>query len=181
MANELAGMTVADPSVPAPAPAEMAPAELEIPSPLADVVAGSIPGVTLPPIEGQPTPLQEFVVANFQRLNESGLEYFELPDLSSVVYNPDVITEADLPAAAEDGSLAQITPLAADFGPIAAPAPAAGAPPAAVAAPPQASGALSGARVAPDRKLETARLKNAAPAPRAAPNPVVGQLAKRAI
>jgi hypothetical protein len=161
---------------PLPAPtAPAAPAAPEFPSPFLDVVQGSVLGVTIPAIEGQTNELQEFVVQNFTQLQDAGLDYIELPDMQSVFFNPQVISEKDIQAAAEAGTLGQIAPLVEQLGappviPTAEPAPQEGP----AAAPPPANaglGVLAGVGVAPagaspgntSKKLETTRLKNAAP------------------
>lgn len=172
----------------APVAAPQAPAP-SIPSPFAEVSKGLLPAVSLAPVlDGTPDPAQEFIISNFPNLSDLGLEYLEFPDASSAVYNPSSISEKDLQTAFESGTLAEVAPPA--NAPLAAPEAAPAAPDAlaAPAAPPAASpGALAGATAQPaagspvDQSLQAARLKNLAPAPRAAPNPVPGQLARRAV
>ncbi len=193
MANELAQMTVspddatmgaeADLATASASPAPAAAAGGELPSPIADVVAGAVPGFALPPIEGgQPSPVQAFVVEQFQALQDLGLDYLELPDLTSVVFNPDVISEEDLQAAADAGTLPQIAPFATELGqPVAAPAPAGASEAGPLATATVTPAGAGNAPVRTDKRLETARIKNVTPPKPATPNPVVGQLAKRAI
>lgn len=171
--NELAGASVAPQTV----PAEAAPS---LPSPFLDVSEGKVPGVTLPPInDGQMNPVQEFVVSNFNAVMDAGLDYYEFEDTAeSVIFNPQKITEKELQAARDAGTLYEIAPVVQDLAPIGQPAPAAAD---SIQAPAAASAPLSGATVTPNRSLETARLKNVAPAPKNAPNPVPNQLGRRAI
>lgn len=176
MPNELANATVA---APAAAPAQQAPA---IPSPFAEVVAGQIPAVSLPPIEGdQMDPAQQFVVENLDVLMQAGLDYHDTKDGLSVIFNPKVVSLDAIQKAEKDGTLDKVAVPATSSAPAEAPAE-----PASQAAP--AAGALAGAVVAPpaanapiDRRLQQARIQNSRPAPLAAPNPVPNQLGKRAV
>lgn len=155
-----------------------APAAPAVPSPFADVLAGQIPAVSLAPITGQKTdPAQEFVVTHLDELSEAGLDYHETPDNHSVMFNPKKISAKEIDEADKAGKLFEIAPLVTDLKlpGMAAPAEASEATPAA------AGGVLSGASVPTDGKLKTARLRNVAPAPTTAPNPVPGVLGKRAI
>jgi len=172
--NELAGASVA----PQNAPAEAAPS---IPSPFVDIVEGKVPGVTLPPInDGQMSPAQEFVVSNFNALMDAGLDYYEFEDTAeSVIFNPQKISEQQLKEAREAGTLGELLPLASDLAPLGQPADAGAAPQG--PAPSASPAPLAGMTVAPNKSMETARLRNVAPAPKNAPNPVPNQLGRRAI
>ncbi len=166
MANDLSGVQVGQPAA--------APAKPALPSPFADVAAGTVPAVSLAPIQdGKTDAAQAFVVANFDSLAESGLDYHEVPDTSeSVIYNPSKITEAQINEAVKAGKLHEIAPLATDLKPL-------GGDPAAVDAPvaPLSNAVVNGNA----GSLETARVKNLTPAPKNTPNPVPGALAKRAV
>jgi hypothetical protein len=157
-----------------------------LPAPFDAVAAGQLPAVSLPPIEGETVgPLAEFVISNLDTLLAAGLDYHETKDNLSVFFNPKVVTEEAIQKAEKEGTLLEIAPLADQA--VSSPPPAeAGAPSAAAAPAPTAPAApLAGAQAqaAPrsDRKLQTARIRNLKPAPAGAPNPVPGQLAKRAL
>lgn len=190
MSPALADATVSPPEA-APAPAGTpAPA---FPSPFLDVLEGKVPGVTVPPLQpGQENEVQNYAVEHFTDLAEV-LEYTELPDMRSVFYNPQLVNEKDIQAAAEQGTLDSIAPLAVELGappsaPQAAPA-AQGVPqegPAPAAAPQTAGpGPLAGMSVAPaggppaNRTLERARLRNAAPPPANTPGGPIPVLQRR--
>lgn len=161
-------------ATPAPAP--------QFPSPFADVLAGSVPAVSLAPLHGSKTdPAQEFVVSNFEELTNAGLDYHETPDNHSVLFNPKVISADQIDKADKAGELFRLAPLVKDLAqPGAETAPEAAPQGQAPAAAPAPAGPLAGMQVT-DPKIKTARLKNLAPAPTNQPNPVPGQLAKRAI
>lgn len=194
MPSELAlstvGPTASTPlAAPEASPAPPAPPASPIPSPFDEVAAGKLPAVLLPPVFGERiSDAQEFVLANFKNLNELGLDYVELSDNSSVVFNPQLIDEKKIESAFKEGTLPQLVPLVESLGPIQPPAEAA---PAAPAAPPEEAPppdtSLAGATVGPagpapgGDALQTTRVKNLAPAPRAAPNPVPNQLGRRAV
>jgi hypothetical protein len=172
MANELAGAQVGAPQTPA-APA----APQGLPSPFADVASGALSAISLAPIQGeQPDPAQAFAVENFDGLANAGLDYHEIPETNeSVIFNPDKITTKQIEEAYEAGNLHEIAPLVTDLVPVGgAAAPGAELAPGAPAGPLQGATAGGGA-------LQGARLRNVAPAPKNAPNPVPGVLAKRAL
>jgi len=118
--NELASATVA------PQPVEQAGTQLapvqapEIPSPLAEVAQGAIPAALLPPVapEAGLDPAQSFIVDNFERLSELGLDAVEAPDQSTVVFNVSLVDRKTVEKAASEGTLQQL------FAPPAAAAPA---------------------------------------------------------
>jgi hypothetical protein len=177
-----------------------------IPSPFDDVAAGKIPAVTLAPIEGRQTdPAQEYIVQNFDKLPDLGLEYVELSKSHSVVFNPKETSAEELQAADKAGKLFDVAPLVRALGKdvvpklqlAPAPAPAAGAPLAASAAAPAGPAAQDTApapgasmpsaplatatasaspRVPSNRGMQAARLHNAA----ATSNDPVSLLSKRA-
>ena len=177
---------LADLPVPSAVPAPEAPApapEATIPSPFADVIAGTIPGVQLPPISreaGAPDPVQGYVIENFPELLAAGLEYTDVPGDVTVLYNPSNLTEAQIQSAAKDGTLDSLVP------PATAPAaPAAEAGLAGVAVPPpvppQTAGPAPGPAGATPPGVMRQRLANVTPPSPIKPNPIPDQLAKRAL
>lgn len=173
MAQELANASVSPQAPAAPAPAAL-------PSPFADVAAGSVPAVSLAPIQGGKTnAAQEFVVSNLDSLSEAGLDYHEVAETSeSVIFNPSKITPAQIDEAVAAGKLHEIAPLATDLKPIGGAAPQ-GAPQGAPQVAPQAA-PLANATVSSGNNaaLGGARLKNATAKP--SPDPVKS-LSKRAL
>lgn len=175
----------------APAPAQDADAQSNIPDPLDDVAAGKMPAVSLPPIlKRDVSPQAQFVVQNLKDLGKFNLAYHEYKDQGiSVVYNPKLISEAALNEAYAKKDLFGVAPLVGAPAPVdsAAPAaaPAAAEAPAASPAPESAPAApaagLSAMRVPTNKRLQSARLQNAKNPGINQPNPTVDQLAKRAI
>jgi len=160
------------PGAPTPAPQEAAP--VQVPPPFSDVVAGTVPAVAVPPIhkDTEPDPVQSFVIQNLDTLTKAGLDYYEAADLSTVLFNPSKITEAQLQEADKAGKLSSVAPQAAPPAPESAPAEAA-APLAPVQAP---SGIAAPAGVG------RTRLANVQPpGPGIKPNPVPNLLQKRAV
>lgn len=180
MANELASAQVS----PQAAPQAEPPAGSGFPSPLADVEAGSVPAISMAPIrEGKMDEIQKFTVENFDAILQSGLEYHDLPDAHSVLFNPKLISIEQIEAADKAGKLFEVAPLAKGLGtPATAQAPSAEAQPAPAAS---NAGPLSGATVsAPvpaNKGLESARIKASRPAPATGSNPVPNQLGRRAL
>jgi hypothetical protein len=193
--------TMAPPeAAPAPAPA---PAPVAFPSPLSDVVAGSLPAVTIPPVpkDGEPDPIQIYVSDRFDSLLKAGLDWHETKDQSVVLYNPDLISTEKIAAAEKAGNLNKIAPpvkqlIAAEAAAQAAPVPAgalAGAADVAAAgasaAPPAAPMPAGGLAAVPPpppavpNAVQTQRGKSLAPVPVSPimPNPVPNRLAKRAV
>lgn len=152
-----------------PAPAPAAPAAEVLPSPLLDVQKGAVPGILLPPLEqGKETDLQNFVVDNFDKLTDWGLDYVELPDLTTAIYNSDKIKEPDVLKLAEEGKIAQVLPVADKIGAPVAPqtpqnSPAPAAAPQIQPSAPQ-GGVLAGASVPSGPNLTKPRLAVMAPA-----------------
>jgi len=162
-------------AAPTPAPQEAAP--VQVPPPFSDVVAGTVPAVAVPPIhkDTEPDPVQSFVIQNLDTLTKAGLDYFEASNATTVVFNPAKISEAQLAKADKAGKLNEVAPIAAlPQGAAGAPAEGAPAPEAAPLAPVQAPAAPAG--------VGRTRLANVQPpGPGIKPNPVPGQLAKRAL
>lgn len=153
---------------------------VQLPSPFNELVQGKIPAVQIPPIDGEAMdPVQQFAVENLADLLAKGLDYHETADQRTVFFNPKKVTEKQVADAEKDGTLDKIAPVAA------APAPQQEAqqPDASANAAPAAplAAAQAIAAPAPNRQLQSARILNARPAAPLAPNPVPGQLAKRAI
>jgi hypothetical protein len=160
------------------------PVEAELPAPLPDVIAGQIPAVRVPPVNEQTMqdPIVEAVITNFGRLPELGLDVFELPDLSTIVFNPNVITQEALAEAQANGTIDQVVGAiaGAEEAQAAAPAQEAGA---AVQTAPLAQATLTGPPPVNESRLTTARIQNFAPrqVSPVEPKPVISTLGKRAI
>jgi hypothetical protein len=157
------------------------PVEAELPAPLPDIIAGTVPGILVPPVSETTMgePVVEAVVQNFGRLPELGLEVFELPDMSTIVYNPDVLTEDAILEAQANGTIEQlVTSAVAQAAENAAPAQAA-APQTA----PLAQATLTGPPPVNESRLTTARIQNFAPRQVSPiePKPVINAVSKRAI
>lgn len=157
------------------------PVAAELPAPLPDVISGTVPALLIPPVN-QATmnePIVEAVVQNFARLPELGLEVFELPDLSTIVYNPEVLTEDAIAQAQANGTLDQLV--------VPAVAQAAENTTQAQAAAPQtaplAQATLTGPPPVNESRLTTARIQNFAPRQVSPiePKPVINAVSKRAI
>lgn len=119
MPDTLATSSAAPAATPAAAP--------QFPSPFADVAAGTVPAISLAPIENRKTDeAQEFAVQNLDALKDAGVEYFELSDAHSVFFNPAKISLEQIEAADKVGKLFEVAPLAKTLTPVAtaaAPAP----------------------------------------------------------
>jgi hypothetical protein len=159
------------------------PVEAELPAPLPDVISGATPAVLIPPVNQQTLtePVVNAVIKNYGRLPELGLEAYELPDLSTVVFNPSLISEDQIKEAEANGTLAQIAIPAVGPGPEAADT--ASAPPAPVQQAPLAQATLTGPPPVNQSRLTTARVQNFAPrqVSPVEPKPVLNALGKRAI
>jgi hypothetical protein len=141
MANELANAQVTPPQTP------------ELPSPLAEVAQGVQPAAVLPPVAPNAAmdPAQEFVVSNFEVLPKIGLDIFEAPDLTTVVFNSKLLDRPTVEAAAKAGTLQEL-----------------------LAPRPQPGQALAGATVAQSRAAERPQMEvQSAPAAPALPAPKV--------
>lgn len=154
------------------------PEEATLPPPLPQLQAGEVPAVLVPPITQQmmSDPMIDAVVSNFPKLGELGLEYYEAQDLSTVLYNPDLVTAEQLKEADKNGTLAQIAqPLGAVSGEGASVAS-----PAAQSAPLATEQLPAGPS---EGQLQKARVQNLTPkqVSPVQPKPVTGQLAKRPI
>jgi len=177
MPDALANATVGGPAAP-----EAAPAAPQLPSPFSDVLAGTVPAVSLAPIHGRKTdPAQEFVVQNMDELAQAGIDYHELPDHHSVLFNPAKISSEQLDSADKAGKLFDVAPLVtklgASTGANADLAPA-GASPAQPVSGPALAGATATGPV--EGKLKSARLRAAA-APAIGAGDPVSALSKRAV
>ena len=187
--NELAGASIASPAAaaqPAPPPdapaapsaPDAAPAQApQLPAALAAVQSGKVAAITLGEFNSK-DPLHEFVASNFSDLSKMGLDYMDLSGKGnlSVVFNPQLITEAKIDALHKDGKLQSVAPMADDKGleaaapaqPAPAQAPAQDGAAAAPEAPPSdtTGGALAnasaqvGAAPKPNRGLQDAQARN---------------------
>lgn len=175
----------AAPATSALAPAA-APALAQLPSPIADVHAGTIAAISLAPITGRKTdPLQEFVVQNLDEISAAGVDYHELPDKHSVLYNPTKVTPEQLDTADKAGKLFELAPLARELGALptgpAAQSPQDGQPALSTAsAGPASAPASASAPSGGSKKLQTARLRNMASATIGTSDPL-GSLSQRAV
>ena len=145
-----------------------------LPPPLPQIQSGETPAVLVPPItkEMLADPLIDSVVNHFDQLSELGIGYYEAADQSTVLFNPEKITEEALQEADQNGTLAQIAPPLGSPAPEDQPAPQSA---------PLATEQLPAAAPAGEAKLETARIQNVAPRQVSPiqPRPVTGQLARR--
>jgi hypothetical protein len=156
------------------------PVEASLPAPLPDVVAGNIPAVLIPPVTEATLaePVVDAIIKNFDRLPQMGLEAYELPDMSTVVFNPRFVTEDQIKEAQANGTIAQLAvPAAGSPEPAEAPAPAA------AKQAPLAQATLTGPPPVNQSRLTTARVQNFAPrqVSPVEPKPVLNALGKRAI
>lgn len=186
------GQPVPDAAAPAAeaASAPVPPAPPVLPSPLADVAAGSIPAVLVPavPAHGQPDPVQTFVGDNFDLILKSGIDYHETKDKAVVLFNPKSISPEKIAEADAAGTLSKLAQPVKEFAAAAAPAPAAdetpapmAAPGALAAAPAPAPVVATGGKTPPG--VNAARRQVLAPKQVSPiqPNPVVNQLGRRAV
>lgn len=207
--NELAQAQVAPPQAAPVAPQtagqELAPDQQaqapQLPQPLDAVAAGQQPATVLPPVQPNQPPddVQEFVISNFDKLQTLGLEAFEAPDMSTIVFNPQLVGKADIENAVKTGTLDQLLSPAPQQGQELAGAAPQAAPKAAPAGPDttaidvaqQHSGQRASTNVeAPKAPASTqnmlakARVRNMGAGAKPAglvPNPVGNQLSKRAL
>jgi hypothetical protein len=173
--------TTPQPLTPEPVVPVNQPEAAVLPPPLPQLQAGEIPAILVPPITQEMVaadPAIDAIVSAFPKLGDLGLEYYEATDLSSVIYNPSKVTEADLKEAEQNGTLASI------------------AQPLQALEAAQGSGAAPGDQMAPlaaeqlpapppagEARLQSARVQNMAPKQISPiqPRPVTTGLAKRAI
>lgn len=160
-----------------------APVAAELPPPLPQLQAGEVPAVLVPPIteDLMNDPTITSVISVFGQLPDLGLETYEAQDLSTVIYNPQVIDEPTLQEAEANGNLAQVA------------MPLMGGEEMAAAPQMQAAGPLANAQVmapqpsAPSNvnksRLTTARTRNITPkqVSPVQPNPLSSQLGMRAV
>jgi len=161
-------------------PEAAAPTDTALPTPFDAIAAGQLPGLQVPPVTkeaGALDPIQDFVVSNLHTLQASGLDFTDLPNDVTVVYNPEVVTTEAIAAAFKDGTLDQLIPSAQSLQEQAAPAPAGGL--AGVPAP--TAGPAPGPAGSTPPGVNRQRLANVAPPVGLKPNPLPNQLAKRAV
>ena len=86
------------------------PVAAELPPPFPQLQAGEIPAVLIPPIteDLMNDPTITSVITIFGQLPDLGLETYEAQDLSTIIYNPQVVDEATLQEAESNGNLAQV-------------------------------------------------------------------------
>jgi hypothetical protein len=172
--------TISQPLNPEPVVPVNEPEAAALPPPLPQLQAGEIPAILVPPITQEmvaANPTIDAIVSTFPKLGDLGLEYYEAADLSSVIYNPSKVTEADLKEAEQNGTLASIAqPLQALEA-----AQGSGAPGDQMA--PLAAEQLPAPPPAGEARLQSARVQNMAPKQISPiqPRPVTTGLAKRAI
>lgn len=161
------------------------PVEAEFPAPLPDVISGTVPAIVVPPVN-QTTlqdPVVGAVVQNFGRFPELGLSTYELPDLSTVVYNAGVLTEDQIAEALANGTLDQlVVPVQQEAAPETTPeTPQIEAQ--ATQQAPLAQATLTGPPPVNESRLTTARIQNFAPRQISPiqPKPVINTIGKRAI
>ena len=196
------------PSAPATPDAPAAPAGVStappaaLPIPFNAIAAGQLPGLQIPPIhkgDNVPDALQHFVVQNLHVLMQSGIDYHDLPNHTTVLFNPSVVTKQQIEEAYKKGDLDKVVPTAAAFeehvkklASAAQPAPAGPAPaglsdvePPAGVAPAGPAGQTPAAPAKRDIAppgVSHARLANIAPpGPGIKPNPVPDRLSKRPV
>src|SRR6478736_5755002 len=168
-------------AVPTPAAAPEAPAApaAALPTPFDAISAGKLPGLQVPPVEkGKLDPIQEFVVTNLHTLQANGIEYVDLPNDTTVIYNPEVVTTEAIQKAYKEGNLDALVPTSGAFQSFvdgqAAVADVAPTPIVPSSGPSAAGSTPPG--------VNRARLANVTPpGPGLRPNPVPQMLAKRAV
>lgn len=198
--NELAQAQVAPPAQ-APAASQSQGLELApdqqaqapaLPQPLDAVAAGQQPATILPPVQPNQPPddVQEFIISNFENLPQLGLEAFEAPDLSTIVFNPQLLDRASIESAVQNGTLEQLLSppqQGQELAAAAAPAPDAAAAQVAEQHMSQRAATNVEAPKVPastQNMLAKARVRNMGAGAKPAgltPNPVGNQLSKRAI
>ncbi len=195
----LADLPVSSPEAPVAPAAPEAPvavpeaAPAALPTPFDAISAGKLPGLQVPPIhknDGVPDALQTFVVHNLHNLMQAGLDYHDLPNHTTVIFNPDVVTKEQIEKAHADGNLDKLVPTAKAFSAFMAKqaaAPEAASPLGGVpspvptpAAPPANN--MPAEVAAPPPGVSKARLANLQPpGPGIKPDPVPNRLARRAV
>jgi hypothetical protein len=181
MANELASATVAPATAPQPAPAAG-----QIPEQVAAVAAGQIPGLLVPPARKgtPPDPVYMFLVENYDLLpDQAPVDFYETANADTVIFNTGLLTQDDLAAAEEAGTLAEILiPSQAAEQPTEASQGFARTAEGTSVAPPQVSAPAMPARA--QASLAGARVRNMQGGPKVSPiqpNPIGQQLARRAV
>lgn len=187
MANELSNVRVS--AAPAPAPeAPAAPEQPQLPPPVAAVANKEVPGIIVPPVapNSAPDELQSFLIQNYTELPKiAPVDFFEAKDASTVVYNPEMLTEESLAKADTEGTLQQLLQPAEQAAPEApaAPQPAEGT---SLPAPTPNVPAMQAPKVPAGTQdaLAKARVRNMQGGPKVSPiqpNPVGQQLSRRAV
>lgn len=160
-------------TAPTPPAAPNVPVAAELPPPLPQLAEGLIPAVLIPPIteEALQIPEVESIIANFEQIYQLGLETYEAGDMSTVVFNPSLVSAEQLTEAEGNGTLAQLAmPLLGDgalAGEMAAPAPA-----------PAPAQPLAGAGLSPTSRANNMQPPQVSPIQ---PDPITSQLARRAV
>ena len=157
------------------------PVAAELPPPLPQLQAGEIPAVLVPPITEplMQDPTIKSLLTIFGQLPDLGLETYEAQDMSTIIFNPQVVDEATLQEAEGNCTLAQVAmPLLGE-----APEPEAQAPGAVPAPGPLAGAQLSAPSNVNRSRLTSARVQNITPkqVSPVQPNPLSEQLARRAM
>lgn len=162
----------------APSEAVAAPVDA-LPTPFDAIAAGQLPGLQVPPFTkeaGALDPIQDFVVSNLHVLQANGIEYTDLPNDTTVLYNPEVVTTEAIAAAFKAGTLDELVPSSAayqEFIQKQAAGPSSG-----LAGVPTPSAPPAGSTPPGVNRM---RLQNVEPPTPIKPNPIPDQLARRAI
>lgn len=186
MASPLENVTIETPAAPQPLTPEPVvpvnePVAAELPPPLPQLQSGELPAILIPPVTQEMVAQDSVVgalVSNFPKLGDLGIGYYEAADLSSVLYNPSLVTVEELQEADQNGTLASIAqPLSALEA-----AQGSGAAPGGMPAP-LAAEQLAVPPPAGEAKLQNARVQNIAPRQVSPiqPKPVTATLGKRAV
>lgn len=177
--------SLADLSVPNAAPVQApepdlpaATPEAALPTPFDAIAAGKLPGLQVPPVsKGAIDPIQQFVVTNLHTLQANGLDFTDLPNDTTVVYNPEIVTTQAIKKAYDEGNLDQLVPTSQAFQKFAQDQAASVADVAPVV---PGSGASPAGSTPPG--VNRTRLANVEPpGPGVKPNPIPNQLARRPI
>lgn len=82
------------------------------PAPISSLLSGEIPALTVPPVRGMSDdPAISFLQNNFTMLaDQGGIDFLDTDDGSTVIFNPQVISRAEIEAAQAEGTLAQLAP-----------------------------------------------------------------------
>ena len=88
-------------------PPPQTPTPAQLPPPISSVAAGELPAIRFP---GEPrnralSPLSQYVAQNLDTIARAGIDFLELPDKQSVLFNPVRITKEGILKAYHDGKL----------------------------------------------------------------------------